>query len=184
MALRGNDLQTRPSFEKVQSPAALSTANILNSPEAKSLKRQTALSKKIGHSRRPGRLRQSFVPVYRREAKHRDGYVSLGSLAVPPPTNTNGTPRRRPTASGKSRSTVPNVMIKVPATPEGVPAIPPRPSRGRPEHQHHPALSRSPPMKKFAEAFIRRSSKPVAAKGQADQHTSPRRRQLLSSGRN
>jgi transaldolase/glucose-6-phosphate isomerase len=91
--------------------------DILNSPEAKSLNAKQ-LFEKIA-IRDVQDACDIFRPVYD-ETKHRDGYVSL---EVSPflAHNTNGTleeARRLWKAVNR-----PNLMVKVPATPEGVPAI-------------------------------------------------------------
>src|SRR6266849_5521475 len=91
--------------------------DIHNSPEAKSLNAKQ-LYEKIA-IRDVQDACDIFRPVYE-ETKHRDGYVSL---EVSPflANDTNGTieeARRLWKAVNR-----PNVMIKVPATPEGIPAI-------------------------------------------------------------
>jgi len=91
--------------------------DILDSPEAKSLNAKQ-LFEKIA-IRDVQNACDIFKPVYD-ESKHRDGYVSL---EVSPflANDTNGTleeARRLWKAVNR-----PNLMIKVPATPEGIPAI-------------------------------------------------------------
>jgi transaldolase/glucose-6-phosphate isomerase len=91
--------------------------DILNSPEAKSLNAKQ-LFEKIA-IRDVQDACDIFRPVYD-ESKNRDGYVSL---EVSPflANNTNGTmeeARRLWKAVNR-----PNLMVKVPATPEGIPAI-------------------------------------------------------------
>jgi transaldolase len=103
-------------FEKAINGSTLYN-DILNSPEAKSLNAKQ-LFEKIA-IRDVQDACDIFRPVYD-ESKHRDGYVSL---EVSPflANDTNGTmeeARRLWKAVNR-----PNVMIKVPATPEGVPAI-------------------------------------------------------------
>jgi transaldolase / glucose-6-phosphate isomerase len=103
-------------FEKAINGSTL-YSDILNSPEAKSLNAKQ-LFEKIA-IRDVQDACDIFRPVYD-ESKHRDGYVSL---EVSPflANDTNGTieeARRLWKAVNR-----PNVMIKVPATPEGVPAI-------------------------------------------------------------
>ncbi len=103
-------------FEKAINGSTLYN-DILNSPEAKSLNAKQ-LYEKIA-IRDVQDACDIFRPVYD-ETKHRDGYVSL---EVSPflANDTNGTieeARRLWKAVNR-----PNVMIKVPATPEGVPAI-------------------------------------------------------------
>jgi len=103
-------------FEKAINGSTLYN-DILNSPEAKSLNAKQ-LYEKIA-IRDVQDACDIFRPVYD-DTKHRDGYVSLEvspSLA----NDTNGTieeARRLWKAVNR-----PNVMIKVPATPEGIPAI-------------------------------------------------------------
>jgi transaldolase/glucose-6-phosphate isomerase len=103
-------------FEKSITGSALYN-DILDSPEAKSLNAKQ-LFEKIA-IRDVQDACDIFKPVYD-ESKHRDGYVSL---EVSPflANDTNGTleeARRLWNAVNR-----PNLMIKVPATPEGVPAI-------------------------------------------------------------
>ena len=103
-------------FEKSITGSTL-YSDILNSPEAKSLNAKQ-LFEKIA-IRDVQDACDIFRPVYD-ESKHRDGYVSL---EVSPflANNTNGTleeARRLWKAVNR-----PNLMVKVPATPEGVPAI-------------------------------------------------------------
>src|SRR5882757_1387811 len=103
-------------FEKAINGSTL-YSDILNSPEAKSLNAKQ-LFEKIA-IRDVQDACDIFRPVYD-ESKHRDGYVSL---EVSPflANNTNGTiEEARRLWKSVNR---PNVMIKVPATPEGVPAI-------------------------------------------------------------
>jgi transaldolase/glucose-6-phosphate isomerase len=103
-------------FEKSITGSTL-YSDILNSPEAKSLNAKQ-LFEKIA-IRDVQDACDIFRPVYD-ESTHRDGYVSL---EVSPflANNTNGTleeARRLWKAVNR-----PNLMVKVPATPEGVPAI-------------------------------------------------------------
>ncbi len=103
-------------FEKAINGSTLYN-DILNSPEAKSLNAKQ-LYEKIA-IRDVQDACDIFRPVYD-DTKHRDGYVSL---EVSPflANDTNGTieeARRLWKAVNR-----PNVMIKVPATPEGIPAI-------------------------------------------------------------
>jgi transaldolase / glucose-6-phosphate isomerase len=103
-------------FEKAINGSTLYN-DILNSPEAKSLNAKQ-LYEKIA-IRDVQDACDIFRPVYD-ETKHRDGYVSL---EVSPflANDTNGTmeeARRLWKAVNR-----PNVMIKVPATPEGIPAV-------------------------------------------------------------
>ena len=103
-------------FEKAINGSTL-YSDVLNSPEAKSLNAKQ-LFEKIA-IRDVQDACDIFRPVYD-ESKHRDGYVSL---EVSPflANNTNGTleeARRLWKAVNR-----PNLMVKVPATPEGVPAI-------------------------------------------------------------
>jgi len=103
-------------FEKAINGSTL-YSDILDSPEAKSLNAKQ-LFEKIA-IRDVQDACDIFRPVYD-ESKHRDGYVSL---EVSPflGNDTNGTiEEARRLWKAVSR---PNVMIKVPATPEGVPAI-------------------------------------------------------------
>jgi transaldolase / glucose-6-phosphate isomerase len=103
-------------FEKAINGSTL-YSDILNSPEAKSLNAKQ-LFEKIA-IRDVQDACDIFRPVYD-ESKHRDGYVSL---EVSPflGNNTNGTiEEARRLWKSVNR---PNVMIKVPATPEGIPAI-------------------------------------------------------------
>jgi transaldolase/glucose-6-phosphate isomerase len=103
-------------FEKAINGSALYN-DILNSPEAKSLNAKQ-LYEKIA-IRDVQDACDIFRPVYD-ESKHRDGYVSL-EVSPLLANDTNGTmeeARRLWKAVNR-----PNVMIKVPATPEGVPAI-------------------------------------------------------------
>src|SRR5258707_6560690 len=103
-------------FEKAINGSTL-YSDILNSPEAKSLNAKQ-LFEKIA-IRDVQDACDIFRPVYD-ESKHRDGYVSL---EVSPflANNTNGTlDEARRLWKEVNR---PNVMIKVPATPEAVPAI-------------------------------------------------------------
>jgi transaldolase/glucose-6-phosphate isomerase len=103
-------------FEKAINGSTLYN-DILNSPEAKSLNAKQ-LFEKIA-IRDVQDACDIFRPVYD-ESKHRDGYVSL---EVSPflANNTAGTlEEARRLWKVVNR---PNVMIKVPATPEGVPAI-------------------------------------------------------------
>jgi transaldolase len=103
-------------FEKAINGSTL-YSDILNSPEAKSLNAKQ-LYEKIA-IRDVQDACDIFRPVYD-ETKHRDGYVSL-EVSPYLANDTNGTieeARRLWKAVNR-----PNVMIKVPATPEGVPAI-------------------------------------------------------------
>jgi transaldolase / glucose-6-phosphate isomerase len=103
-------------FEKAINGSTL-YSDILNSPEAKSLNPKQ-LFEKIA-IRDVQDACDIFRPVYD-ESKHRDGYVSL---EVSPflGNDTNGTiEEARRLWKSVNR---PNVMIKVPATPEGIPAI-------------------------------------------------------------
>jgi len=91
--------------------------DILNSPEAKSLNAKQ-LFEKIA-IRDVQDACDIFRPVYD-ESKHRDGYVSL-EVSPYLANDTNGTleeARRLWKAVNR-----PNLMVKVPATPEGIPAI-------------------------------------------------------------
>jgi transaldolase len=103
-------------FEKAITGSTLYN-DILNSPEAKSLNAKQ-LYEKIA-IRDVQDACDIFRPVYD-ESKHRDGYVSL---EVSPflANDTNGTMEE----ARRLWKTVnrPNLMVKVPATPEGVPAI-------------------------------------------------------------
>jgi transaldolase/glucose-6-phosphate isomerase len=103
-------------FEKAINGSTLYN-DILNSPEAKSLNAKQ-LYEKIA-IRDVQDACDIFRPVYD-ETKHRDGYVSL---EVSPflANDTNGTleeARRLWKAVNR-----PNLMVKVPATPEGIPAV-------------------------------------------------------------
>jgi len=103
-------------FEKAINGSTLYN-DILNSPEAKSLNAKQ-LFEKIA-IRDVQDACDIFRPVYD-ETKHRDGYVSL-EVSPLLANNTTGTmeeARRLWKAVNR-----PNVMIKVPATPEGIPAI-------------------------------------------------------------
>jgi transaldolase len=103
-------------FEKAINGSTLYN-DILNAPEAKSLNAKQ-LYEKIA-IRDVQDACDIFRPVYD-ESKHRDGYVSL-EVSPLLANDTNGTmeeARRLWKAVNR-----PNVMIKVPATPEGVPAI-------------------------------------------------------------
>jgi transaldolase len=103
-------------FEKAINGSTL-YSDILNSPEAKSLNAKQ-LYEKIA-IRDVQDACDIFRPVYD-ETKHHDGYVSL-EVSPYLANDTNGTieeARRLWKAVNR-----PNVMIKVPATPEGVPAI-------------------------------------------------------------
>lgn len=91
--------------------------DILNSPEAKSLN-PTQLFEKIA-IRDVQDACDIFKPVYE-ESKHRDGYVSL-EVSPYLANDTKATldeARRLWKAVNR-----PNLMVKVPATPEGIPAI-------------------------------------------------------------
>jgi transaldolase/glucose-6-phosphate isomerase len=103
-------------FEKAINGSTL-YSDILNSAEAKSLNAKQ-LFEKIA-IRDVQDACDIFRPVYD-ESKHRDGYVSLEVSPILA-NDTDGTieeARRLWKAVNR-----PNVMIKVPATPEGVPAI-------------------------------------------------------------
>jgi len=103
-------------FEKAINGSTLYN-DILNSPEAKSLNAKQ-LFEKIA-IRDVQDACDIFRPVYN-ETKHRDGYVSL-EVSPLLANDINGTmeeARRLWKAVNR-----PNVMIKVPATPEGIPAI-------------------------------------------------------------
>jgi transaldolase len=103
-------------FEKAINGSTLYN-DILNSPEAKSLNAKQLFEKLA--IRDVQDACDIFRPVYD-ESKHRDGYVSL-EVSPLLANDTNGTmeeARRLWKAVNR-----PNVMIKVPATPEGVPAI-------------------------------------------------------------
>jgi transaldolase / glucose-6-phosphate isomerase len=103
-------------FEKAINGSTLYN-DILNSPEAKSLNAKQLFEKLA--IRDVQDACDIFRPVYD-ESKHRDGYVSL-EVSPYLANDTNGTmeeARRLWKAVNR-----PNVMIKVPATPEGVPAI-------------------------------------------------------------
>jgi transaldolase len=103
-------------FEKAINGSTLYN-DILNAPEAKSLNAKQ-LYEKIA-IRDVQDACDIFRPVYD-ESKHRDGYVSL-EVSPLLANDTNGTmeeARRLWKAVNR-----PNVMIKVPATPQGVPAI-------------------------------------------------------------
>src|SRR5580704_4095807 len=103
-------------FEKAINGSTLYN-DILNSPEAKSLNAKQ-LYEKIA-IRDVQDACDIFRPVYD-ESKHRDGYVSL-EVSPLLANDTNGTMEEaRRIWKAVNR---PNVMIKVPATPEGVPAI-------------------------------------------------------------
>jgi len=103
-------------FEKAINGSTL-YSDILNSPEAKSLNAKQ-LYEKIA-IRDVQDACDIFRPVYD-ETKHRDGYVSL-EVSPYLANDTNGTiEEARRLWKSVNR---PNVMIKVPATPEGVPAI-------------------------------------------------------------
>src|SRR5713101_2397176 len=103
-------------FEKAINGSTLYN-DILNSPEAKSLNAKQ-LYEKIA-IRDVQDACDIFRPVYD-ESKHRDGYVSL-EVSPYLANDTNGTiEEARRLWKSVNR---PNVMIKVPATPEGVPAI-------------------------------------------------------------
>ncbi len=103
-------------FEKAINGSTLYN-DFLNSPEAKSLNAKQ-LFEKIA-IRDVQEACDIFRPVYD-ESKHRDGFVSL-EVSPLLANDTNGTieeARRLWKAVNR-----PNVMIKVPATPEGIPAI-------------------------------------------------------------
>ena len=103
-------------FEKAINGSTLYN-DFLNSPEAKSLNAKQ-LYEKIA-IRDVQDACDIFRPVYD-ESKHRDGYVSL-EVSPYLANDTNGTiEEARRLWNSVNR---PNVMIKVPATPEGVPAI-------------------------------------------------------------
>jgi len=103
-------------FEKAINGSTL-YSDVLNSPEAKSLNAKQLFEKLA--IRDVQDACDIFRPVYD-ETKHRDGYVSL-EVSPLLANDTNGTieeARRLWKAVNR-----PNVMIKVPATPEGIPAI-------------------------------------------------------------
>jgi len=103
-------------FEKSITGSSLYN-DILNSPEAKSMNAKQ-LFEKIA-IRDVQDACDIFKPVYD-ESKHRDGYVSL-EVSPYLANDTNGTleeARRLWKAVNR-----PNLMVKVPATPEGIPAI-------------------------------------------------------------
>jgi transaldolase/glucose-6-phosphate isomerase len=103
-------------FEKAINGSTL-YSDVLNSPEAKSLNAKQLFEKLA--IRDVQDACDIFRPVYD-ESKHRDGYVSL-EVSPLLANDTNGTieeARRLWKAVNR-----PNVMIKVPATPEGIPAI-------------------------------------------------------------
>jgi transaldolase/glucose-6-phosphate isomerase len=103
-------------FEKAINGSTLYN-DILNSPEAKSLNAKQ-LFEKIA-IRDVQDACDIFRPVYD-ESKHRDGYVSL-EVSPLLANDTNGTieeARRLWKAVNR-----PNLMVKVPATPAGIPAI-------------------------------------------------------------
>jgi len=103
-------------FEKAINGSTLYN-DILNSPEAKSLNAKQLFEKLA--IRDVQDACDIFRPVYD-ESKHRDGYVSLevSPLLANDTSGTMEEARRLWKAVNR-----PNVMIKVPATPEGVPAI-------------------------------------------------------------
>jgi len=103
-------------FEKAINGSTLYN-DILNSPEAKSLNAKQ-LYEKIA-IRDVQDACDIFRPVYD-ESKHRDGYVSL-EVSPYLANDTNGTIEEA-LRLWKAVNR-PNVMIKVPATPEGIPAI-------------------------------------------------------------
>jgi len=103
-------------FEKAINGSTL-YSDVLNSPEAKSLNAKQLFEKLA--IRDVQDACDIFRPVYD-ESKHRDGYVSL-EVSPLLANDTYGTieeARRLWKAVNR-----PNVMIKVPATPEGIPAI-------------------------------------------------------------
>jgi transaldolase/glucose-6-phosphate isomerase len=103
-------------FEKAINGSTLYN-DILNSPEAKSLNAKQ-LFEKIA-IRDVQDACDIFRPVYD-ESKHRDGYVSL-EVSPLLANDTNGTiEEARRLWKGVNR---PNLMVKVPATPAGIPAI-------------------------------------------------------------
>jgi len=103
-------------FEKAINGSTLYN-DILNSPEAKSLNAKQ-LYEKIA-IRDVQDACDIFRPVYD-ESKHRDGYVSL-EVSPYLANDTKGTiEEARRLWKSVNR---PNLMVKVPATPEGVPAI-------------------------------------------------------------
>jgi transaldolase/glucose-6-phosphate isomerase len=103
-------------FEKAINGSTLYN-DILNSPEAKSLNAKQ-LYEKIA-IRDVQDACDIFRPVYD-ESKHRDGYVSL-EVSPYLANDTNGTiEEARRLWKSVNR---PNLMVKVPATPEGIPAI-------------------------------------------------------------
>ena len=147
-------------FEKAINGSTLYN-DILNSPEAKSLNAKQ-LYEKIA-IRDVQDACDIFRPVYD-ESKHRDGYVSL---EVSPflGNDTNGTieeARRLWKAVNR-----PNVMIKVPATPEGIPAIRQLLEEGL--NINITLLFAQSAYEKVAEAFIA-ALEARAAKGQSINH--------------
>ena len=103
-------------FEKSITGSTL-YSDILNAPEAKSLDAK-GLYEKIA-IRDVQDASDIFKPVYQ-QSKRRDGYVSL-EVSPYLANDTNGTlEEARRLWKAVSRE---NLMIKVPATPEGIPAI-------------------------------------------------------------
>jgi transaldolase / glucose-6-phosphate isomerase len=147
-------------FEKAINGSTLYN-DILNSPEAKSLNAKQ-LFEKIA-IRDVQDACDIFRPVYD-ESKHRDGYVSL---EVSPflANDTNGTmeeARRLWKAVNR-----PNLMVKVPATPEGIPAIRQLLEEGL--NINITLLFAQSAYEKVAEAFVA-ALEARAAKGQAINH--------------
>ena len=147
-------------FEKAINGSTLYN-DILNSAEAKSLNAKQ-LYEKIA-IRDVQDACDIFRPVYD-ETKHRDGYVSL---EVSPflANDTNGTMEEaRRLWKAVSR---PNVMIKVPATPEGIPAIRQLLEEGL--NINITLLFAQSAYEKVAEAFVA-ALEARAAKGQSINH--------------
>jgi transaldolase / glucose-6-phosphate isomerase len=144
-------------FEKAINGSTL-YSDILNSPEAKSLNAKQ-LYEKIAI-----RDVQDACDIFRSvydESKHRDGYVSL---EVSPflANDTNGTiEEARRLWKSVNR---PNLMVKVPATPEGIPAIRQLLEEGL--NINITLLFAQSAYEKVAEAFIA-ALEARAAKGQA-----------------
>ena len=135
--------------------------DILNSPEAKSLNAKQ-LFEKIA-IRDVQDACDIFRPVYD-ESKHRDGYVSL-EVSPYLANDTNGTmeeARRLWRAVNR-----PNLMVKVPGTPEGIPAIRQLLEEGL--NINITLLFAQSTYEKVAEAFIA-ALEARAAKGQSINH--------------
>lgn len=135
--------------------------DILNSPEAKSLNAKQ-LFEKIA-IRDVQDACDIFRPVYD-ESKHRDGYVSL-EVSPYLANDTNGTmeeARRLWKAVNR-----PNLMVKVPGTPEGIPAIRQLLEEGL--NINITLLFAQSTYEKVAEAFIA-ALEARAAKGQSINH--------------